>query len=91
MLENRIDVYASYTKTMLPPRKSVPRSSGHLARPGERGKKTRQTEEEVGRQHRGMDRRGVRQIPEGNGEQRQMEETACKIICGAPTTLAFKG
>ena len=33
---------------------------GHLARHSERGKKTRQTEEEVGRQHQGMDRPGVR-------------------------------
>ena len=32
----------------------------HLARHSERGKKTRQTEEEVGRQHQGMDRPGVR-------------------------------
>ena len=56
-----------------------------------RGKKTRQTEEEVGRQHQGMDRPGVRQVPEGSGEQGKMEETGCKIICGAPTTLAVKG
>ena len=34
-----------------------------------RGKKTRQTEEEVGRQRQGMDRPGVRQVPEGSGEQ----------------------
>ena len=27
----------------------------------------------------------------GSGEQRKMEETACEIICGAPTTLAVKG
>ena len=33
----------------------------HLARHSERGKKTRQTEEEVGRQNQGMDRLGVRQ------------------------------
>ena len=32
----------------------------HLARHSERGKKTRQTEEEVERQHHGMDRPGVR-------------------------------
>ena len=43
------------------------------------------------RQHQGMDRPGVRQVPEGNGEQRKMEETGCKSICGAPTTLAVKG
>ena len=34
----------------------------HLARHSERGKKTRQTEEEVGRQHQGMDRPRVRQF-----------------------------
>ena len=33
------------------------------------GKKTRQTEEEVGGQHQEMDRPGVRQVPEGSGEQ----------------------
>ena len=41
----------------------------YLARYTERGKKTRQTEEEVGRQQQGMDRLGVRQVPEGSGEQ----------------------
>ena len=63
----------------------------HLARHSERGKKTRQTEEEVGRQHQGMDRPGVRQVQEGCGEQGKMEKTGCKIICGAPKTLAVKG
>ena len=38
-----------------------------------------------------MDRPGVRQAPEGCGEQGKMEETDCEIICGAPTTLAVKG
>ena len=45
----------------------------HIARHSERGKKTRQTEEEVGRQHQGMDRPGVRQVPEGSGEQKNGE------------------
>ena len=49
------------------------------------------TKEEVGRQHQGMDRPGVRQVPEGSGKQKKMEKTGCKIICGAPTTLAVKG
>ena len=62
----------------------------HLAKHSARWKKTRQTEEEVGRQHQGMDRPGVRQVPEGSGEQGKMEKTGCKIICGAPTTLAVK-
>ena len=63
----------------------------HLARHSERGKKTRRTKEEVGRQHQGMDRPGLQQVPEGSGEQGKMEKTGCKIICGAPTTLAAKG
>ena len=63
----------------------------HLARHSERGKNTRQTEEEVGRQLQGMDRPGVRQVPEGSVEQGKMEETGCKIICGAPSILAVKG
>ena len=40
-----------------------------ISRHSERGKKTRQTEEEVGRQHQGMDRPGVRKVPEGNGKR----------------------
>ena len=63
----------------------------HLVRHSERGKKTRQTEEEVGRQHQGIDRPRVWQVPEGSGEQGKMEKTGCKIICGAPTTLVVKG
>ena len=63
----------------------------HLARHSERGQKTRRTKEEVGRQHQGMDRPGVRQVPEGSGEKGKIEKTGCKIICGAPTTLAVKG
>ena len=52
---------------------------------------TRQTEEEVGRQHQGMDRPGVRQVLKGSREQGKMEEAGCKIICGAPTTLMVTG
>ena len=63
----------------------------HLARHSEREKKTRQTEEEVGRQYQGMDRPGVCQVPEGSGEQRKLEETGCEIICGAPATLMVLG
>ena len=51
---------------------------------------TRLKEEEVGRQHQEMDRPGVRQVPEGSGEQGKMEKTGCKITCGAPKTLAVK-
>ena len=47
----------------------------HLVRHNESGKKTRQTEEEVGRHRKDMDRPGVRQVPEGNGVQGKLEET----------------
>ena len=63
----------------------------HLARHSERRKKTRPTKKEMGRQHQGMDRPRVRQVPEGSGEQGKMGKTGCEIICGAPTTLAVKG
>ena len=55
------------------------------------GKKTRQTEEDVGRQHQGMDKPGVRQVLEGSGERGKMEKSGSEIIYGAPTTLAVKG
>ena len=38
-----------------------------------RWKKTRHTEEEVGRQHQGMDRPGGQQVPEGSGERKNGE------------------
>ena len=41
--------------------------------------------------NKGMDRPGVRQVPEGSGEQGKMEKTGCEIICGAQTTLAVNG
>ena len=45
--------------------------------------------------HRGTyrtnSRPGVKEVPEGSGEQGKMEKTGCKIIRGAPTTLAAKG
>ena len=64
----------------------------HLARHGESpGKQTRKTEEEVGKQHQGMDRPQVHQVSEGSGEQGKMEETGCEIICGSPMTLVVKG
>ena len=54
------------------------------------GRRQSTTEKVVGRQHQGMDRPAVRQVQEGSGEQRKMEETGRKIIRGAPTTLAVK-
>ena len=63
----------------------------HLAKHSERGKKTRRTKKEVGRQHQGMDRPGVCQVTEESGEQGKKEETVWELICGAPVTLAVKG
>ena len=48
-------------------------------------------EEEVGRQHQGMDRPGLCQVPEGRGEQRKMRGTGHEVICGAPMTPVVKG
>ena len=45
----------------------------------------------MGRQHQGMDGLGVRQVPEGSGERRKIEEVGREIICGAPATLMVKG
>ena len=87
-LDHRKEIQTAVVWSCIP---FIRSGQNHLARHGERGKKTRQTEEEVGRQHQGMDRPGVRQVPEGSGEQGKMEKTGCKIICGAPTTLAVKG
>ena len=50
-----------------------------------------QAEEEVGRQHQVTAGPGVRQVPEGSGEQGKMEKTVFEIICGALTTVAVKG
>ena len=56
-----------------------------------KGARKQGRQEQVGRQHQGMDRPGVCQVPEGSGEQGKMQETGCEIICGAPTTPAVKG
>ena len=61
----------------------------HIARHSERRKKTRQTEEEVGRQHQGMDRPGVRQVPEGSGEQEKWTKLVAKssVVPQRPSRL----
>ena len=63
----------------------------HLARHSERGKKTRRTKEEVGRNIRewtglefGKSQRAVE-------NRERWKKTGCKIICGAPITLVVKG
>ena len=47
------------------------KKKNRLARHSERGKKTRQTEKEVGRQHQGINRPGVRHVPEDSKEHRK--------------------
>ena len=50
----------------------------------------RQTEEEVGRQHQGMDKPRVHHVPESGREQKMTEESGCEVICGTQTTLMAK-
>ena len=50
----------------------------HLARHSETGKKTRQTEEDVGRQHQGMDRPGVRKVPRALKNTRKWSKLVVK-------------
>ena len=64
-------------------------AQNHLASHSERGKKTRQTEEEVGRQHQGVDRPGVRQVPEDSGVQRKWRKLVVKssVMTQRPSLL----
>ena len=63
----------------------------HLARHSERGKKTKQTEEEVGKTTSGDGQAWSLASPRGQWRTGKTEKTGCKIICGAPTTLVVKG
>ena len=60
---------------------------GTVKRGRRQGRQRKRWEDNIRR----MDRPGVRQVPEGSGEQGKMEKTGCEIICGAPKTLAVKG
>ena len=62
----------------------------HLAKQSRRRRRSRETKEEGGRQHQGMHRPGIRQVPEGSREQRKMEKTGCEVICDAPKIPAVK-
>ena len=86
--DHRKETQTAVVWTFLP---FIRSGQNHLSRHSEREKKTRQTEKEVERQHQGMDRPGARQVPEGSGEQRKMEETGCEVIVGAPTDPRGKG
>ena len=58
---------------------------------GRRQADRKRKNKKVRRQHLGMDRPGVRQVPEGSEERRKMEETGCEVICDAPTTSVAQG
>ena len=63
--DHRKEMQTAVVWTCLP---FIRSGQNHLARHSERGKNIRQTEAEVGRQHQGMDRPGVRQVTESSGE-----------------------
>ena len=65
--------------------------NGTISQGTVKAKRTWQTEKEVGRQHQGMDRPGVRQVPEGSLEREEWRKLVVKSIFGAQTTLAVKG
>ena len=52
----------------------------HLAKHSDGGKKTRQTEEEVGRQHQGMGRRGGREVGGWGGGWGQWRTEKCRKL-----------
>ena len=47
---------------------------------GRRQGRQKEKKKKVGRHHQGMDRPGVRKVPECSGEQRRMEETVYEVI-----------
>ena len=53
-------------------------------------KKTRQTAEEVGRQLQGMDRPGVRQVPERTGKNGEKMVAKSSVVPQRPSRLKDK-
>ena len=84
--DHRKEMQTAVVRTCLPLIRS---GQNHIARHSERGKKTWQTEEEVGRQHQGMDMPGVRKVPEGSGEQRKRRKLVVKssVVPERPSRL----
>ena len=81
-LVTSIFLYASHSSGLA---KTI--SQGTVKGGRRQGRQRKRWEDKI----RELDRPGVRQVPEGSGEQGKMEKTGCKIICDAPTTLAVKG
>ena len=85
--DHRIERQTAVVLSCLPFTRS---GQNHLiGRHSERGKKTRQSEEEVGRQHQGMDRHGVRQVPEGSRNRRKWRKLVAKssVVPQRPSRL----
>ena len=64
---------------------------GHVSHSSSLAKTILQGTVKGGRRQGGQRKRWEDNIREGSGDQGKMEKTGCKIICGAPTTLAVKG
>ena len=64
---------------------------GHVSRSSGLANTILQGTVKGGRKQGGQRKRWEDNIREGSGDQGKMEKTGCKIICGAPTTLAVKG
>ena len=64
----------------------------HLARHSERGRKTRQTEEKVGRPHQEMDSPGVRQVPKGSENTGKWRKVVVKssVMPQRPSRLRYR-
>ena len=89
-IEPREDLLTVAKRRKLPLSGHVSRSSG-LAKTILQGTVNGGRRQNRGRGGKTTTGNVVRQVPEGSGEQGKMKETGCKIICGAPTTLAVKG
>ena len=79
------------TQMVWPHLKILWHGEDNSARDSERSQKERETEEEMGREHQGMDGNGVWSFPEGSRRQGRMERYCCNVICGAQTTSKVKG
>ena len=51
---------------------------------------TRWEVKEVERQHQGMEKPGVWQVPEGDGEQEKIEEAVCKVTVVPERPMRFR-
>ena len=90
------------TKSRLWSRNGSKDSFGHVSRSSGLAKtilqdivkgkrKKRQTEEEVGRKYKKVDRNGLCQLNSSSYKQNKMERDCCQLTCGAPVNLQDYG